>query len=110
MTLTNVPKRGPSFDYYQRITVTWNTFGGNSSDGYQPDLIVPFSTQGILMLNEDSTSVIEVSFNGTTVHDRLDPANPSRGVSYDNRVVSLVWFRLASGASAVVSFRAWATR
>ena len=101
---------GRDFNYFQKITVTWTTFGGNSVDGYQPDAIITFPTQGILLLNEDTASVIQVSYNGLTVHDQLDPTLPSKGVAYDNRVVSTIWLKLVSGASAVVSIRAWGTR
>lgn len=114
MALTNIPKQGPRFDYYLRFTVTSATFGGD--DGYQtaqgiysPNVIVPFSTQGFVLLNEDTASVVEVSYDGVNIGDRLDPT-VARGFTYDNRVNSLMWFRLASGASAIVSVRAWGIR
>lgn len=111
--LTNIPKRGPSFDFYSRLTISSPLFGGDDgysiTDGYSPNAIVPFSTQGVVLLNEDTSSVVEVSFDGKTVHDRLDPA-VARGFMYDNRVVSLIWLRLASGASAVVTIKAWGIR
>lgn len=109
--LTKIPKKGPSFDFYDRLTVTWTTFGndGYNGDGYMPNEVIPFSTQGIIIVNEDNSSVIEVSFNGKDVHARLDPAI-SRGFVWDNRVNSLVWFRLASGSSAVVNIQAWGIR
>lgn len=102
--------QGRDFNYFKKITVTWSNFGGGASDGYSPDIIIPFSTQGFLLLNEDSSSVVEVSFNGNTVHDELNPSLPSRGIAYDNRVNSLVWFRLKTGGSAVISIRAWGIR
>lgn len=101
---------GLNYNFFQKVTVTATTFGGTSVDGYQPDLIITFPTQGILLLNEDTSSVVQVSFNGITLDDQLDPTLPSKGVAYDNRVVSKIWFRLNSGASAVVSIRAWGTR
>jgi hypothetical protein len=101
---------GHNFNFFQKVTVTATTFGGSSIDGYQPDIIITFPTQGILLLNEDTAAVVQVSYNGITVDDELDPTLPSKGVAYDNRVVSKVWFKLVSGASAVVSIRAWGTR
>lgn len=101
---------GRNNNFFQKITVTAVTFGGGSIDGYQPDIIITFPTQGILLLNEDAASVVQVSFNGITVDDQLDPTLPSRGVAYDNRVISKIWFRLASGSSAIVSVRAWTVR
>jgi hypothetical protein len=99
---------GRNNNFFQKITVTATTFGGGSVSGQQPDVIITFSTQGLMLLNEDAASVVQVSFNGISVDDQLDPTLPSKGVSYDNRVVSKIWFRLLSGSSAVVSIRAWA--
>lgn len=101
---------GRNYNFFQKVTVTATTFGGSSTDGYQPDLIITFPTQGLLLLNEDTASVVQVSFNGITIDDQLDPTLPSKGIAYDNRVVSKIWFQLYSGASAVVSIRAWGTR
>ena len=113
MGVTNIPKKGPRFDYYNRFTVTSSTFGGDDgytvADGYQPNVIIPFSTQGFVLLNEDTSAVVEVSYDGVNIGDRLDPA-VARGFIYDNRVNSFIWFRLVSGASAVVSVRAWGIR
>ena len=111
MTFTGITKhQGRDFNYFTKITITSSSFGGTSGDGYSPDVIIPFSTQGFMLLNEDTAAVVEVSFNGNTVHDELNPTLPSRGVIYDNRVNSLIWLRLKSGSSAVVSIRAWALR
>lgn len=116
--LTNVFKVGPSFDFYQRTTVQWVAFGGTNGDGYghdgySPDVIIPFSTQGIILLLETAGSVVEVSFNGTTVHCRLD-SNIANGLGqrfdFNNRVDSLIWFRLVSGPSPIVSVTAWSIR
>jgi hypothetical protein len=102
--------QGFDFNFFQKITVTWNTFGGGAPDGYSSDLVILFPTQGVLLLNEDGYNSVQVSFNGQTVHDQLDPSLPSRGVAYDNRVISGIWFRLVSGNSAIISIRAWSVR
>lgn len=111
--LTNIPKKGPRFDYYLRFTVTSTFFGGDdgydTTDGYQPNVIIPFSTQGIIIMNEDTSSVVEFSTDGTNVAGRINPTI-THGFIFDDRVMSLIWFRLASGASAVVNVQAWGIR
>lgn len=97
---------GRDFNFFQKITVTWGTFGGSSSDG-SPDMIITFPTKGVIFLNEDTSSIVEVSFNSTTVHDELNPANASKDIAYDNRTISVIYFRLKTGSSAIISVRAW---
>src|SRR5580700_6607683 len=102
VNVTNVPKVGPSFDYYKRLTGI-----SNVAFNAQPDMTIPFSTYGIIIVNEGSGTV-EISFNGTDVHERLDTTIFPVG-HYENRVNSLVWFRVVTG-SATVSLRAWGIR
>jgi|SRR5579885_2658929 len=113
MTLTGIPKQGPSFDFYSRQTVTWGTFGhdGYNGDGYQPDAIIPFSSQGIMIVNETTGSVVEVSFNGTNTHCRLDGTANSgtQVIQFNNRVNSLVWLKAIIG-SPVVQIISWGIR
>lgn len=110
----NIGKKhyGRDFNFYQKINVTAIDFGSNTIDGYQPDIVITFSTQAIMFLNENSSGVIEYSFNGTTVHGELDPSLPTRGIFFDNRVVSLIWFRVKSGSSGPITIRvdAWGIR
>lgn len=105
-------KYGRDFNFYQKIDVTATDFGSNSIDGYQPDMIITFPTQTVMFLNENSSGVIEYSFNGNTVHGELDPTLPTRGMTFDNRVISLIWFRIKSGSSGPIMVRvdAWSTR
>lgn len=104
--------RGHDFNFYQKLNVNWSTFGGNSVDGVQPDMVITFSTQSIMFLNENSSGVVEYSFNGNTVHGELDPTLPSRGLSFDNRVISMIWFRVKSGSTGPITIRvdAWGVR
>lgn len=99
---------GHDFNFYEKNTVTATTFGGGSVDGYQPDMFITFSTQGLIFLNE-GTGVVEYSFNGLTVHGELDSTKSSVGLSFDNRVVSKIWFRVKSGSAGpiIVSVQAW---
>lgn len=100
---------GRDFNFFQKVTVTWPSFGSNSVSGQQPDLIITCPTQGIIVINEDTSSIVQVSFNGQTVHEEINPTIVP-GFAYDNRVISKIWFKLISGSSAVVSIRAWGTR
>lgn len=111
--LNNIPKKGPKFDYYVRVTVASSFFGGDdgydTTDGYQPNAIVPFSSQGLMFVNETSGAIVEVSFDGINPHCRLDgtPNSGTQVIKYDNRVNSLVWLRLVSGGTATFQVQAW---
>jgi hypothetical protein len=96
---------GRNFNFFQKVTVTAPTFNTNC------DLIITFPTQGILLLNEDGYgAIVQVSFNGNSVDDELNANLPSKGIAYDVRQISKIWFQIVSGSSAVVSVRAWGTR
>jgi len=102
---------GKDFNFYSKVNVNWSTFGGNSVDGYGPDIMITFPTQSLMMLNEGS-GVVEFSFNGNIVHGELDSSKPSVGMVFDNRVVSKIFFRLKSGSTGpiTVSVNAWGDR
>ena len=93
---------GRDFNFFNKVTVTGSSFATSC------DMIITFTTQGVMMLNE-GTGIVEYSFNGNHVHGELDSAGPTRGITFDNRVVSKIWFRLQTGSSIVVSVQAWAT-
>lgn len=98
-----LPKKtgnGAPSNFFKKVTVSSATFTATS------DIVISFSTQGLMMLNE-GTGVIEYSFNGVTVHGELDPALPNKGVAMDNIRVCPIWFRLKSGSTSVVSTTAW---
>lgn len=98
---------GKDFNFYDKISVTHTTFG-IEADGYQPDAFISFHAVGLLFLNE-GTGAVEYSFNGNTVHGELDSALPSKGMSFDNRIVSSIWFRVKAGSSGPITVRvdAW---
>ncbi len=100
---------GHDYNFYNKLAVSATTFGGGSVSGQQPDFILPFTTQGVMFLNE-GTGVVEVSFNGNTVHAELDSTKPSVSLTFDNRVVSMMWLRVKSGSTGPinVSIYAWA--
>lgn len=116
MAFSGIGKKtlGKDFNYYQKMDISWSTFGGGSLDGQSPDMVITFPTQSVMFLNEETggTQVVEYSFNGNTVHGELDPTLPSKALTFDNRVISLIWFRIKSGSSGPVTIRvdAWGTR
>jgi hypothetical protein len=102
---------GQDFNYYKKVTVSNTTFG-IVDNGYSPDVIIPFTTQSVIFLNEDDADVVEYSFNGFDVHGELSPILPSRGLTFDNRVICKIWFRVKSGSAGPITVRvdAWAVR
>ena len=102
-------QHGRDHNFYQKIIVTATDFGNTTISGEQPDIVITFPTHSIMLLNEDTTNIIEYSFNGNTVHGELNPTLPTRGLVFDNRTVSLMWFRIKSGSSGPVTVRidAW---
>jgi hypothetical protein len=97
---------GFDFNFYKKIIVTNNTFSDTC------DAIITFATESVMFLNENNSGIVEYSFNGNAVHGELDPSLPSRGITFDNRVVSKIWFKIKDGSSGPVTIRvdAWATR
>lgn len=100
--------QGRDFNYFQKVNVNWSNFGGGATDNIGPDLCITFSTTGVMFLNEGSGTV-EYSFNGNIVHGELNSNNLTQGISFDNRVISLIWFRCKIGSSGpiTVSVHAW---
>lgn len=114
MGFINIGKKtkGKDFNHFQKIAVNWGSFGGGSNDGQGPDVVITFSTQGVIFHTEGTngtTQVIEYSFNGNTVHGELIPAGNRATLTFNNRKVSLIWFRLKSGSTGPVtcSVEAW---
>lgn len=104
---------GRDFNFYKIVSVNTSSFGGGSVDGYQPDVIVTFPTQGFSLISygANSSNTVEYSFNGTTVHGDLTPQTSSGALVFDVRSVSTIWFRLKTGSTGPVDIRveAWGT-
>lgn len=106
------------YNYFQRLSVNWSQFGAPDgytvADGYGPDIVIPFITQGLTFLNEGAatSNSVEYSFDGETVHGDLIPTKANAGLTFDNRSVSYIWFRLKAGSTGPVDVRieAWASR
>lgn len=107
--------QGRDFNYFKSTSVSWTQFGASdgytTSDGYGPDLIITFPTNGIMFTNETSGQVVEYSFNGNTVHGQLDgtATSTTRSLTFLNKVASVIWFRLKSGSAgpAIITVTAW---
>ena len=87
-------------NYFENITVNVAAFP------VTPQADLGFISQGISMLNLDSTDTIEYSFDGTNLHGDLVPGTGSTGVVFDDRYESKIWFR-TSGVTADVRVEAW---
>lgn len=94
---------GRDFNFFQKAEIS------DSSFNEECDMIITFSTKSVMMLLENTTGVVEYSFNGNTVHGELNSTLPSRGIAFDNRVISKIWFRLKSGSPGPLTVRvdAW---
>lgn len=104
---------GKDFNFFERRTVTWTQFGAPDgytvADGYGPDMIITFPTYGVTFYNE-GTDPVEYSFNGTTIHGEILGSGDKKYLTFLNRPASLIWFKLKSGSSSVISVEAWGTR
>lgn len=107
---------GKDFNYFKIVPVNWAQFGAPDgytvADGYGPDVVIPFSVHSASFINYGSggTNVVEYSFNGTTVHGDMVPSTLSASLTFPNRTVCMIWFRLKSGSTGPVNIRveAWA--
>lgn len=107
MVTIGAKTQGFDYNFFQKLSVSNTTFNTNA------DMFILFSTQGIYLENEGSTgsttSVVEYSFNGNTVHGELDPSLPSRSLMFERRTVAAIWFRVKAGSSGPITVRvdAW---
>ena len=96
--------QGADFNFFQKVTVSGASFATNA------DVAINIKFQEGFTISNEGTSVIEYSFNGTTLHGDLDSAKDSKTVKFDHRRVTAIWFRLKSGSSSVVRVEAWSTK
>ncbi len=99
---------GRDYNHYQKVQVSRTEFG-QPEDGYQSDVFILRGAGTVMLLNENTSGVVEYSFNGFDVHGELDPALPTRGMTFDNRSISRIWFRVQSGSTGPIKVRvdAW---
>jgi hypothetical protein len=114
---------GYSHNYFTKIGVSWTVFGANSVDGYQPDTVINLlePTYTVIFTNLTAAgtgntlvanSVLEYSFDGNTVHGELGSCFQNVSLTFQNRVISTIWFRVQSGSTGTpnVSVQAWGVR
>jgi len=101
-TAYNKVTNGRDFNFFSRISVTSATFTDTC------DALITFPTQTVSFLLE-GTGVVEYSFNGNTLHGDMDSAASTRGLVFDKRLISKIWFRLKSGGPVTVRVEAWGT-
>jgi len=102
-------RNGRDFYFYKDFSVTQTSFGQGTSDGYQSNNVITFPTQHVTF-TISSASVVEISFNGQTVHAKLDgtASGPTKILSCPGLTVSKFWFRVVSGTNpALVGVQAW---
>jgi hypothetical protein len=113
---------GYDYNFFQKFTVTaTTTFGSDTVDGYQPSVIINLAvpTYTVIMTNLTAAgssgntwvpgAVVEYSFNGNTVHGELGSCFENISLTFQNRVISTIWFRVQTGSSGspVVTVQAW---
>lgn len=93
---------GRDDNFFTKLSVSASSFNEDC------DIVIPFSTQTVTFQLE-TTGRIEYSFNGTTVHGDMENGKASASLTFENRVICKIWFRLASGAGTV-RIEAWSIR
>lgn len=96
--------RRKSKNFFAKVEVSSTSF--NNAQRVKWD----FNSIGLALLVEsnDSTDVVQYSFDGKDVHGDMTPLLPSEGIIFDNRFENNVWFRRASpGDPVTVRIEAW---
>jgi hypothetical protein len=86
---------GKDYNFFKKIIVS------NSSFNFDADTHIPFPIEHLSFVNE-GTGIIEVSFNGLTVHSELNPNSGTANVTIHNQGISKIWLRLKSGGISTV--------
>ena len=82
------------YNYFEVLAVAVAAFPED------PQVTFNFVPDGFTFLNRGAAK-IEYSFDGTTLHGDLDPADSSKSVAFNSRVEDRIWFRAPAGASTV---------
>lgn len=94
--------RGKDFNYFNRISVSSGSFGTTA------DVVFNFHGRASFTLINEGSGTVSYSFNGTTTHGDLVPGTASAALSFDDRAVFAIWFKLSSGATSNVRVEGWA--
>lgn len=93
---------GKDFNFYRKLSVVGANFASTS------DILITFPTYTV-NFSLESTGVVQYSFNGTDVHGEMDSTKSSKDLSFQNRQLCKIWFKLISG-TGTVRIEAWGTR
>lgn len=93
---------GKDFNFFAKPVVSNAAFSNVA-----PDLVIAFRGKtGFQIMNEGS-GVVEISYNGNTVHGEFDSSKDSKTQKFDNRYVQKIWFRLKSGSACTMQVQVW---
>lgn len=90
---------GFDHNFFNKITVSNGSFNTNA------DLFIPFVTYTVSFQLE-SGSLVQYSFNGSTIHGDLTSGKASASLIFENRVIGKIWFQ----GTGLVRVEAWAVR
>ena len=93
---------GRDWNFFTKISPTVSTFNTDA------DIIITIPTYTVTFQLE-GTGVVKYSFNGYTVHGDMGNGLASANLTFDNRVISKIWFLAVSG-SPTIRIEAWAVR
>jgi hypothetical protein len=92
---------GRDYNFFQKLN-----FGGSADFATECDIIIPFSTYTVTFQLE-SGGPVSYSFNGNTVHGDMTTGKSSASLTFENRVISKIWFK---GTAGVIRVEAWSIR
>jgi hypothetical protein len=92
---------GRDFNFFQNVTVTASISAFNTD----ADVIITFPTYTVTFMVASGASV-QYSFNGNTIHGDLNGSGPNNILTFQNRVISKIWFR----GTGPVRVEAWGIR
>jgi hypothetical protein len=97
--------QGHDYNFFAKPTITDTSFPSS------PQVMINLAThvQGFSIAVTDGYA-IEYSFNGTTLHGDLVPAEGTSSVQFNNRPVSKIFFRALGADPVTVRVEAWAVR
>lgn len=100
---------GRDYNFFQQVTPGSSGAGVFGTDA---DVVINMNAPTYTVtFYAPSSTVVEYSFNGYTVHGTLDGsgATAPNYLIFENRVVSKIWFTYTTG-SGTIRVEAWAVR
>lgn len=93
---------GKDFNLFRLVTVTNTAFNTES------DVKMTIRGQNHFSLVNYGSATVQYSFNGVDVFGDLRNGTPTAALTFQNRSISEIWFRLTSPGSVEVRVEAWA--